>query len=87
MSAWTSSCNSLYLLFTIKTLALLQLSNILQECFRLLISNLKQEEVENCVRLQDHEFIAVTEPWWDRSHDWNAVVDGYTLFRKNRPTR
>jgi len=25
--------------------------------------------------------------WWDSSHDWNAVMDDYTLFRKDRPTR
>jgi len=31
--------------------------------------------------------VATTERWWDSSHDWNAVMDGYTLFRKDRPTR
>ena len=24
---------------------------------------------------------------WDNSHDWHAVIDGYRLFRKDRPTR
>jgi len=47
----------------------------------------KQEESEICVRSQGHDLIAVTETWWDSSHDWNAIMDGYTLFRKDRPTR
>jgi len=47
----------------------------------------KQEELEVCVWSQGHNLIAVTETWWDSSHDWNAVMDGYTLFRKDRPTR
>jgi len=47
----------------------------------------KQEELEICVRSQGHDLIAITETWWDSSHDWNAVTDGYRLFRKDRPTR
>jgi len=47
----------------------------------------KHEEIEICVRSQGHDLIAITETWWDSSHDWNAVMDGYTLFRKDRPTR
>ena len=47
----------------------------------------KQEEIEICVRSQGHNLIATTETWWDSSHDWNAVIDGYTLFRKDRSTR
>lgn len=43
----------------------------------------KQEELEICVRLQGHDLIAVTEMWWDSSHDWNVVMDGYVLFRKD----
>jgi len=46
----------------------------------------KQEELEICVQSQGHDLIAITETWWDSSHDWNAVIDGYTLFRKDRPT-
>ncbi|GAB0204592.1 mitochondrial enolase superfamily member 1 [Grus japonensis] len=37
--------------------------------------------------LQGHDLIAITEAWWDSSHDWNAVMDGYVLFRKDRPAR
>jgi len=47
----------------------------------------KQEELGICVQSQGHDLIAYTETWWDSSHDWNAVIDGYTLFRKDRPTR
>jgi len=47
----------------------------------------KQEELEICVQLQGHDFIAITETWWDSSHDLNAVMDGYRLFRKDTPTR
>ena len=36
---------------------------------------------------QGHDLIAITETWWDSSHDWNAVIDGYMLDRKDRPTR
>lgn len=27
------------------------------------------------------------ETWWDISHDWSAVTNGYGLFRKDRPER
>ena len=37
--------------------------------------------------MKGHDLIAITETWWDNSRDWNAVMDGYTLFRKDRPTR
>jgi len=47
----------------------------------------KQEELEICVWSQGHNLIAITETWWDSSHDWNAVIDGYRLFRKDRTTR
>ena len=31
--------------------------------------------------------VTLTETWWDISHVMDAVMDGYTLFRKDRPTR
>jgi len=37
----------------------------------------KHKELEICVQVQDHDLIAITETWWDVSHDWNAVIDGY----------
>jgi len=33
----------------------------------------KQEELEVCVQLQGHDFIAVMETWWE---GLNAVMDG-----------
>ena len=47
----------------------------------------KQEELETCVRAGDYDPVAITETWWDRLHDWNVIMDGYVLFRKDRATR
>jgi len=47
----------------------------------------KQEELEAIVQQDSYDLVAITETWWDRSHDWNAVMDGYRLFRKDGPTR
>ena len=47
----------------------------------------KQKELEVCLGSQGHDLIAITETWWDSSHDWNAVTDGYVLFRNDRPAR
>ena len=44
----------------------------------------KQEELEVCVQLQSSELIGIMQTWWDSSHDWSAVVDGYRLLRKDR---
>ena len=33
---------------------------------------------------QGHDLIAVTETWWDSSHDWNVVIGGYVFCRKDR---
>jgi len=47
----------------------------------------KQEELEICVQPGDYDLVAITETWWDSSHDWNVVMDGYVLLRKDRPAR
>jgi len=44
----------------------------------------KQEEVEANVLLESYNPIALTETWWDESHDWSMATDGYRLFRKDR---
>ena len=44
----------------------------------------KQEELEAIVRQANCDLAATTETWWDRSHDWNVVIDGYKLFRRDR---
>lgn len=45
----------------------------------------RQEELEICVQLQGYDLSAITEIWWDSLHNWNAVMEGYMLFR--RPAR
>jgi len=47
----------------------------------------KQEELEAIIQQDGYNLVAITEMWWDKSHDWHAVMDGYRLFRKDRPTR
>lgn len=47
----------------------------------------KQEKLEIHAREGDYDLVAITETWWDRSHDWNMVMDGCVLFRKDRPAR
>ena len=47
----------------------------------------KQEELEAIVQQASYDLVAITETWWDRSHDWSAAMDGYKLFRKDRQGR
>ena len=47
----------------------------------------KQEELETIVLLENYHLIAITETWWDESYDWNAALDGYRLFRRDRRGR
>jgi len=44
----------------------------------------KQEELEATTLLESYDPIAVTETWWDASHDWSVAIDGYRLFRRDR---
>jgi len=44
----------------------------------------KQEELEAIVQQDSNDLVAITEMWWDDSHDWSAVMDGYKLFRRDR---
>ena len=46
----------------------------------------KQEELEAVIQQDGYNLVAITETW-DNRHDWHAVMDGYRLFRKDRPTR
>ncbi|KAJ7424170.1 hypothetical protein BTVI_07462 [Pitangus sulphuratus] len=45
----------------------------------------KQEELEAIEQQESYDEVAITETWWDDSHDWSAAMDGYKLFRKDRP--
>jgi len=47
----------------------------------------KQEELEAIIQQDGYDLVAITETWWGNSHDWNAVMDGYRLFRKDGPIR
>ena len=39
------------------------------------------EELEAIMWQANYDLIAITEMWWDRSHNWSAAMDGYKLFR------
>ena len=44
----------------------------------------KQEELEAIVRQAGYDLVAITETWWDQSHDWSSEMSGYRLFRRDR---
>jgi len=35
----------------------------------------KQEELEAAVLLESCDLTAITETWWDKSHDWSGAVN------------
>jgi len=47
----------------------------------------KQEELEAIIQQDGYDLVVITETRWDNSHDWHAVMDGFRIFRKDRPTR
>uniref|UniRef100_A0A493TF21 Reverse transcriptase domain-containing protein n=1 Tax=Anas platyrhynchos platyrhynchos TaxID=8840 RepID=A0A493TF21_ANAPP len=47
----------------------------------------KQEELEAIVQQAGYDLVAITETWWDQSHDWSAAMPGYKLFRRDRQHR
>ena len=44
----------------------------------------KQEELEAIAQQENYDIVAITETWWDDSHNWSAAVDGYKIFRRER---
>ncbi|CAM5165610.1 unnamed protein product, partial [Eretmochelys imbricata] len=46
-----------------------------------------QGELEVLAQSRNYDVIGITETWWDNSHDWSTVMDGYKLFRKDRQGR
>ena len=44
----------------------------------------KQEELETIVQSESYDGVAITETWWNDSHSWNAVMEGYWLFKRDR---
>ncbi|KAK4830603.1 hypothetical protein QYF61_012029 [Mycteria americana] len=47
----------------------------------------KKEELEAIVYQENYDMVAITETWWDDSHNWSAAMDGYKLFRRHRRGR
>ncbi|KAK4830434.1 hypothetical protein QYF61_011142 [Mycteria americana] len=47
----------------------------------------KQEELEAIVQQENYDIVAITETWWDDSHNWSAAMDGYKLLRSDRQGR
>ena len=43
--------------------------------------------MEAIVQEANYDLVAITKTWWDHSHDWSAVMDGYKLFRRDRRGR
>ncbi|KAJ7421888.1 hypothetical protein BTVI_16251 [Pitangus sulphuratus] len=44
----------------------------------------KQEELEAIVHQESYDVVAITETYWDDSHDWSAAMGGYEPFRRDR---
>lgn len=40
--------------------------------------------MEAIMQQENYDIAAITEPWWDDSHNWNAEMDGYKPFRRDR---
>lgn len=47
----------------------------------------KQEELAAVAHMENCDLIAITETWWNESHDWGAVIDDCKLFRRDRQGR
>ena len=47
----------------------------------------KQEELKAIMQQANSDLVAMTEKWWDNSHNWSAAMDGYKLFRRGRKGR
>ena len=47
----------------------------------------KQEELEAIVQLESYDTVAITETWWNDSHSWSVVKDGYQIFKRDRQGR
>ena len=48
------------------------------------IMDTKQEELEAIVGSESYDMVTITETWWNESHSWSAVTDGYLLFKRDR---
>lgn len=41
-----------------------------------------KQDMECTVQQENYNIVAVTETWWDDSHDWSDAMYGYKLFRR-----
>lgn len=46
-----------------------------------------QEELEAVVQKEICDTVAITEIWWDDSHDYSATMDSHKLIRRDRQGR
>ena len=46
-----------------------------------------QGELEAMMQHENYDIAAITDTWWDASHDWSAATDGCKLFRRDRQGR
>jgi len=44
----------------------------------------KEEQLEIVRVLENYNLIALTETWWNESHDWIMAIEGYRLLRRDR---
>lgn len=47
----------------------------------------KQEELEVLVYKNRYDNVVFIETWWDGSHDWNILLEGYKLLNRNRSNK
>ena len=46
-----------------------------------------QGELEAMMQHENYDISAITDTWWDASHDCSAAIDGCKLFRRDRQGR
>lgn len=44
----------------------------------------EQQELENRVQFESYDLITITEMWWNGSHNWNSMIQGCKLFKRDR---
>jgi len=47
----------------------------------------KQEKLEAIMQRESYDIVAITETWWDGSHNWSAAMNSYKLFRSDKQGR
>ncbi|KAK4813301.1 hypothetical protein QYF61_023452 [Mycteria americana] len=51
------------------------------------LSEFKERLADALSHMENYDMVAITETWWDDSHNWSAAMDGYKLFRRDRRGR